>query len=104
MFMNSAPDQYVDLFDTPEGRARNEIMYAQYRAVIYNAKALPSEISAAAARFRQERFIDAGKEGLTGPASCYHLEEIALKLQGPATIMFLGDPWQESARVKVVVA
>ena len=100
MFMNPAPDHYVDLFNTPKGKARNEIIYAQYHAVIRDPKALPSEVSAAAARFRQERFIDAGLEGLAGASSCYHLEEIACKLHGPASIMFRGALLMECPRPK----
>jgi hypothetical protein len=83
--MNPPPDRFTDLYDTPEGRALHESIYAQHHAVIHDRKATPSQMSAAGAKFRQERFIDAGKEGWTGGgASCYHLDKLCSKVASAA--------------------
>ena len=77
MYHDPAPEEFVDLFNTPVGRARNDIIYAQHRAAIKDRILRPSQVSAAAAEFRQTRFIDSGLEHLTGSASTYHLQTLA---------------------------
>jgi len=92
MYMNPPPDHLTDLYDTPEGRALHDILYAQHHAVIHDRKATPSQMSAASARFRQERFINAGKEGPTGGASCYHLGKLCSKVASAAYELLIGNP------------
>lgn len=76
MFHDPAPDRYTDLFDTPHGRAHNELIYAQRDAATRDRNTKPSATSAAHAKFRQQRFIDPGLEGPDGAGSVYHLEYV----------------------------
>lgn len=65
-----------DLFDACDGRARLQEMEArlQRRAKRSN---LPSELAHVWAEYRQERYVETGMEGLSGPDACYHFTDAA---------------------------
>ncbi|OQW88314.1 MAG: hypothetical protein BWK72_08455 [Rhodoferax ferrireducens] len=63
-------------FDTPQGMAALNAIDARLRARLHT-KADATTHAAAWYEYRQERYVELGLEGLTGPDSCYHFRDAA---------------------------
>jgi hypothetical protein len=98
MYMNPPPDQFTDLYTTPEGRIRHDLLYRQTHHINKDRTATPSQISATFASFRQGRFIDSGLEGLIGSQSTYHLEDLCLGMPQIVQTMHASDPFNLTGR------
>jgi hypothetical protein len=98
MYMTPPPDQFTDLYTTPEGRIRHDLLYRQIHHISKDRTATPSQISATFATFRQDRFINTGMEGLIGSQSTYHLEDLCLGMPQIVQTMHASDPFNPTAR------
>jgi len=63
-------------FDTPQGMATLNAIDARLRSQL-QGKSDPMTRAAAWYEYRQERYVELGLEGLTGPDSCYHFSDAA---------------------------
>lgn len=67
---------FLTFFDTDAGRTRLQEMETRLqRRVKYSNP--PSEQAHAWAEYRQERYVETGMEGLSGPDACYHFTDAA---------------------------
>ena len=100
------PQKFHHLFDTPQGRAQLDAIDTRLETTL---RKNPGPLTEAAAWLdhRQERIIEPGLEGLTGPAAVYHFDDVVRYIGSAADTMAghtFGMPTPSAKRPQVTLS